>query len=241
MNAKISTLGCISLCMACASLPSEAQDVWPLSVACETALAEAAAPTYVREQSGVYVLGEQGYEMVKPSSNGYICMVERNSSESLVPQCFDKIGQDSHVRVLLDEGKKIREGVPFEQIQQDRSDGFFTGKYTTAKGHGVVYMASDYNFVVNGDRRVKIAPHVMYHAPGVTNADIASKPPLAFQNRGMPFVAGQGPMGFMISFTQFATDSSAVEAACSGELPSLDSFRPFPPPQPTQKEGEHRH
>lgn len=216
--------------MAASAQFAGANELWPLSQACEIALAESAAPTYVRENAGVYVLGTEGYELVKPAENEFVCLVQRNSSESLIPQCFDEIGQQVHVAVHLDEGKKIRAGMSFDQIQKERAAGFYSGKYSTAKGHGVVYMASDYNYNVSPKRRVKIAPHVMYHAPGVTNEDIGSVPGEAFQNKGMPFIAGQGPMGFMISFTERATDSDEVISACDGELPDPESFMPFPPP-----------
>jgi len=213
----------------CLSSHAQADSLWNLSTSCETELALTAAPTYVREKAGVYTLGKDGYDKVRASENGFVCMVVRGSEESLIPQCFDRIGQDVHVKVHKDEAKKLRAGMSFADVQKERAKGFFDGTYSTAKGHGVVYMASDYNLVKFGDRLTRIAPHVMYHAPGVTNADIGSVPPQAFQNKGMPFIAGSGPMGFMISFTEKATDSTKADAACKGELPDVTKYAPFPP------------
>ena len=218
------TLSSLYLCSA-----AWAGEVVELSTECESALALSAAPTYMRDKAGIYVLGQDGYEKIRTSENGFACMVTREGPMSVVPQCFDPIGQTVHMKVAKDEAKKMRAGMSRADIRKERVQGFYDGTYTPAKGHGVVYMASAFNYIDLPNRRIHVAPHVMYHAPGVTNADLGSVPQEAFQNKGMPFMANSGPMGFMIGFTEKATDSGDVHAKCKGQLPDRNKFMPFPP------------
>lgn len=206
---------------------ANAEEVLEFSPACETALALAAGPAYMRDKAGVYILGEDGYEKVRDSKNGYVCMVTREGA-GIAPQCFDKVGQDAHVKVHLDEAKKIRAGVPDAQIKKEREEGFASGKYQVAQGHGVVYMASAFNYLYPTGEPVRVRPHVMYHAPDVTDKDLASVRSEAFKNNGMPFMNDEGPLGFMISFVDKATDSTEVMQACAGELPDDSKFPAIP-------------
>lgn len=210
--------------------PGATAEIVRLTEACETALALSAGPTYLRDGAGVYVLSDDGYRQVRESANGYACMVTREgvNSNGLAPQCFDKIGQASHIPMYLDEAKLRLNGASQEDRLQARAEGLSSGKYRTAQGPGVVYMASAYNYVFNarGDQLL-VGPHVMYHAPFVTSADIGAAP-AALENPGMPFLNAEGPHGFMIGFTQETTDSSQVENACAGQLPDKADWRPFP-------------
>ncbi|GAB4529927.1 MAG: hypothetical protein Tsb0010_11830 [Parvularculaceae bacterium] len=208
-----------------------ADTLWRLSRDCETALALSAGPTYLRDGAGVYVLGDKEFELIRESENGYVCLVQRNADEALIPQCFDRMGQWAHVPVHKDVVKKRLAGMEWSQIFAEQAQGFVDGTYKRAPGPGVVYMASDFNFTMDfasGNKR-KIWPHVMYHAPDVTHADIGSDPQEAVKNPGMPIIAGQGPLGYMISFVDHPTDSADVEARCAGQLPDPDDYLRFPP------------
>lgn len=209
---------------------STAAGILEISEECEVAVALSAGPVYLREGAGVYVLGADGYELKRPSANGFTCMVERNHPQSLVPQCFDPQALKAHVALLLDEGKLIRQGWSFEEIAERRKSALADGTYPPADGPGLAYMISDYNYVLGGSGDVvKVAPHMMFHAPGLSHEDIGSDPAQALQNRGLPIIASEGPHGFMISFVDSPSDSSDVESACAGQLPDGSRFRPFPP------------
>lgn len=215
--------------LAAPGLVAASTQILEVDADCEAALALSAGPVYLREAAGVYVLGANGYELLRESRNGFICMVERNHPESLIPQCFDPRARQAHVALLLDEGKLIRQGMSFEHIAERRSAALADGSYPAPEGPGLAYMISDYNYILGtqGDV-VKVAPHMMYHAPGLSHADIGSDPRQALANRGLPIIASEGPHGFMIGFTESASDSSEVEAACEGQLPDPDRYRPFP-------------
>lgn len=197
---------------------------------CETALALSGGPTNIRDGAGVYILGPDGFKLVQEKTNNFICMVPRSTGIGIAPQCFDEISQASHVKIMLDEGRKLRRGMSFEQLSKDRKDGFSSGKYNAPKGPGLVYMASNYNYreVAEG-RKIQIAPHIMYHAPNLTAEDIGSDPQNVTNNYGMPFINSVGPLGFMIAYIEHETDSSDVIQACSGQLPDPNSIMLRPP------------
>ncbi|NNL94362.1 MAG: hypothetical protein HKO64_01940 [Xanthomonadales bacterium] len=227
---RLKVLAPLGACLLALAAVAQAEII-PLSRACESALALSAGPANLREAAGVLVLGNSGYETVRASSNGFTCMVERNHELSLVPQCFDERSLHAHVSMLLEEGRKIRQGVPFETILEQREAGLENGQYKPASGPGIVYMISDFNYIRGpGGDVVKVAPHVMFHAPNLSHADIGSDPATALQNRGLPIIASEGPHGFMVSFTDAPSDSADVLAYCAGELPDASAFRPFPPP-----------
>lgn len=204
-------------------------EIIELTPACETALALSAGPAYLREDAGVYVLGPSGFEMARETRNGYRCMVVRENLGGLVPQCFDPASEHAHLKVHLEEAEMQRQGLSSDAIRAARGKGFADGTYRPVEGHGVVYMASAYNYVLTpGGDRILVKPHVMYHAPNVSNDDIGAVFPDTLNNAGMPFMNNEGPLGFMIGFVERATDSTDVEAHCAGQLPDLEDWRVFP-------------
>lgn len=206
-------------------------DLLPLSDDCEAALALSAAPAHLRKDAGIYILGRQGYEEIRPTRNGYRCIVERNHAQSIIPQCFDEASRNANLAVVLDEGRLLRDGMSFEQLAERRRDKLAANAYPRASRPGVVYMISDFNhiFVREPDRMLKVAPHVMFHAPDLENEDIGADPAAAMRNPGLPFLNAAGPHGFMVSFTRDASDASDVLRDCEGQLPSAASLTPFPP------------
>ena len=222
----------IACCLLLAALDAAtATDMLPLSQQCEEALALSAGPEPMRDGAGIYVLGKSGYEKTRESKNGYHCLVERNHPQSIIPQCFDAASRDANLASILDEGRLLARGASFAEVADYRQQQRASGKLKLPAGPGVVYMVSDYNYIyVDGNEQLlKVAPHVMFHAPNLSNDDIASSPAAAMSNPGVPFVTAEGPHGFMTSFTRRAADSSAVVAACGDQLPSPANLRPFPP------------
>ena len=219
-----------ALAVVCAGAACASPDqISTFSAECERALALSAAPIYMREQSGIYRLEEDRFVLDRESQNGYFCMVVRENYEGVVPQCFDEASRDGHIQVYLDEAEKMADGIPVSLMREERAAGFANGDYQPAARPGVVYMASAYNFVVTGSgAKLHIAPHVMYHAPHMTNDDLGAVMPDATENFGMPFLNASGPLGFMIGFVERATDSGDVEASCEGQLPDLSQWPESP-------------
>jgi len=94
---------------------------------------------------------------------------------------------------------------------------------------GIVYMISDFNLINAGGNYLRVAPHIMFHAPNVTMDDIASTEALAISNRGMPMITSAGPMSYIVSFVEHGSGEDDVMAACGGELPDLSRYQSFPP------------
>ncbi len=211
-------------------LSANATDIRELSRECEIALAQSAAPRHLWEGAGVFVLGSTAYERVKDSENGFECLLERNHPDSAIPICFDAQSTDANLALTLEKGKLIRQGKSFEEVSAKVERKLSEGDYPIA-GYGVVYMVSDYNYIFNSERNVmlKVAPHVMFHAPNIKNSDIGSNPRAAFANRGLPMINAEGPHGFMVSFVEHSSDSSRVETECNGQLPPRANMTAFPP------------
>ncbi|WP_394693595.1 hypothetical protein [Hyphobacterium sp.] len=200
-----------------------------VSQACETALALSAGTPYLQENAGVYVLGVEGYELVREGTNGYVCMAVREAPNAIVPQCFDRPAQRTQVQIFLGEGQRLRAGENFADIRASRLEPFETGDVSPVTEPGIVYMLSEFNLINAGGNYLRVAPHIMFHAPFLTMEDIASTQTIAMQNRGMPIIANPGPMSYLVSFVEHGTGQEAVLAACDGELPDLDRYQPFPP------------
>ena len=214
------------------SMTSEAAEVRVLSEACEVALALSAAPSHLRADAGVYVLGNSGYEALREPRNAFACIVERNHRDSIIPQCFDRSSQNANLQAILDTGRWLRSGKSFEEIGKAREAALGAGEYTSA-GPGIAYMISAFNHVYNeqSDAMLNVEPHLMFHAPNLSGEDFGADFDAAMSNRGLPILNAEGPHGFMISFVEKPSDSADVLASCTGELPNRDLMTPFPPPR----------
>ncbi|MCW8925418.1 MAG: hypothetical protein OQJ84_04100 [Xanthomonadales bacterium] len=208
--------------------PLHAADILPLTRDCEIALALSAGPASLQESAGVFVLGEEGYELARESGNGYHCLVERNHPESIIPQCFDASSRNGNVQIILDEGALLRAGASFDELADYRTEALATDRYPLP-GYGVIYMISAFNYIANPGGLVHVAPHVMFHAPYLTNEDIGSDRGEVLENRGLPMINSEGRHGVMVSFVDHGSDSSLVAEQCAGQLPDEGGMVAFPP------------
>ena len=195
-----------------------------LTAACEAELALSALPARLRDQATAYVYVDGAFEAfsttgAKQDSN-FSCVVERNHPQSLIPQCLDQVGSKSILPALFAKSERILAGDDPNEVRSHFHQQLADGTFTSPEGAGVSYMTSAYNLIYVGDESPlqKVGPHVMFYAPGVRNEDIGGSHAAGMENRGLPFVVDSGPHGYMISYTESPSDSSAVEAACSGQL-----------------------
>src|SRR6266481_935822 len=163
----------------------------------EIALALSAAPEHLRNDAGVYVLERNGFVKVRDSANGFTCIVNRDHPFNQKPVCFDAEGTATILPKILRVGELLIHGKPMSEIDAEIAEGFRTGKYISPRRPGVAYMLSGdiRNFNPRTGKVESFPPHVMFYAPNLTNADIGSK---GDGSDGMPFVAYQGPQGYMI-------------------------------------------
>jgi len=163
----------------------------------EVAMALSAAPEHLRNGAGVYALDTQGFVKVRESTNGFTCIVNRDHPVNLKPTCYDAEGTATILPKVVQIGAWMMAGKSMDEIRQLVADGFKSGTFISPRRPGVAYMLSGdiKNFNPQTGRAGSFPPHVMFYAPNLTNADIGSK---GDGSDGMPFIAYQGPHGFII-------------------------------------------
>jgi len=166
----------------------------------EIALAVSAAPEHLRKGAGVYVLERNGFVKVRDSANGFTCIVNRDHPLNWKPVCFDAEGTATILPKILRVGELLRQGKPMSKIDAEIAEGFRTGKYISPRRPGVAYMLSGdiRNFNPRTGKVESFPPHVMFYAPNLTNADLGTTPEALASDPSLPFVAYQGPHGFII-------------------------------------------
>jgi hypothetical protein len=143
----------------------------------EMALAISAAPPPVAAKAGVYVLDKTGYVKARDSQNGFYCIVEHRIPSAVEPQCLDAEGVKTFLPRILFTAELRAKGKPEPEIRAAVKKGFADGKFKAPKRPGVDYMLSTHNVVTIDEEKgvaVPFPPHLMFYAPGMTNADIGS-------------------------------------------------------------------
>jgi hypothetical protein len=166
----------------------------------EIDLALNAAPEHLRKSAGVYVLERHGFVKMRETTNGFTCIVNRDHPLSLKPVCFDAEGTATILPKILRIGELLMQGVPTSEIDKEIAEGFRTGKYISPRRAGVAYMLSGdiRNYNPRTGKVESFPPHVMFYAPNLTNADLGTTPEALAKNPSLPFVAYQGPQGYII-------------------------------------------
>jgi hypothetical protein len=200
-------LACVAVCLmsglagAQQTPPAQRPEVPPRDR--EITMALSAAPAALREGAGVYALDATGFVKVRDSKNGFTCIVNRDHPLSLKPTCYDAEGTATILPKVVQVGAWLMEGKSLSEIDSLVAEGFKSGRFIAPRRPGVAYMLS--GDIKNVNRKTgdvsSFPPHVMFYAPNLTNADIGSK---GDGSDGMPFIAYQGPHGFMIMMPSMA-------------------------------------
>ncbi|TQV88344.1 hypothetical protein [Aliikangiella coralliicola] len=189
-----------------------------LTQSCEEALALSALPKHLRDSANVYVLKKGKFAKTITSNGGYNCLVERNHAKAIIPQCVTPNGSKEILPTLKMRTELIYQGKSAEGVKKLLEEKLAKGEIKQPEGHGINYMMSNYNRIFNNDKLRQIPAHVMFFAPGVENEDIGGSMQLAMKNSGFPFITQPGVHRYMVTMVEHASDSSHVEAACSGQL-----------------------
>jgi len=154
--------------------------------AVQMAIARAAGPA-VSADATILVLGPEGYVNAQSGSNGFTCLIERSRPDTMAPQCFDAAGTDSSVRVLIFIEEKRARGVREPEIATAVADGYRKGTFVAPRRPGIVYMLSDYNYLLDPETHeiVHFPGHLMFYAPYLTTKDIGTGP-------GAPYLTNPG-------------------------------------------------
>ena len=141
-------------------------------------LAESAAPPEISGHATVYLLEQTGYVKIREGTNGFSCLVDRQTPLNLEPTCFDAEGSATTLSTRLYVEEQRAKGKTEERIKIEIDEGYKTGKYKAPSKPGIVYMMSDrgYLLVPGSNKLVHIPPHLMFYAPYATDKDIGSPP-----------------------------------------------------------------
>ncbi len=196
-----------------------------LTPACESALALSALPARLRSGASVYVWDGERFSLSQRGAGRFHCIVERNHSQALIPQCADAAGLESVIRGVMQKTEWALSGLSAAE-RQSRFDALVEkGVLRAPERAGVNYMMSAFNLAWNTarDGLMRIPPHVMFYAPNVSNDDIGGSMAEGTRgNRGVPFVIEEGIHGYMISFVERAADPADARSACRGQHSLFD-------------------
>ena len=173
-------------------------DLLPLDEEVELALS--AAPAHLRAEATVFALTADGFEMAQEGTNGFSCVVNRDHPLNPKPTCYDAEGTATILPKVLLMSELMLAGVPMSAIADTVASGFASGRFKAPSRPGVAYMLTRGIRTYNPRNQTfgSFPPHVMFYAPGMTNADIGTSFPARREAPYLPFIAYQGPHGFMV-------------------------------------------
>jgi hypothetical protein len=141
----------------------------------EIQMALSAAPEYLRQRAGVYVLAREGFKKVRESENGFNCLVERQGVNGKAPVCYDQEGSATTLEARLLYMLLLQRGQDEHEVERQIDADYREGRLRVPRKAGIAYMLSP-EFIdqdlKTGVIRVLYPPHVMIYAPYLKNADI---------------------------------------------------------------------
>jgi len=153
-------------------------------------LAEGAAPPEISSKATIYLLERTGYVKAREGTNGFSCLVERQTPLTMEPECYDAEGSATTLFTRLYTEEQRAQGKGEEQIAKEVEAGYKSGKFKAPRKPGIVYMMSEHNHVLNPETNqiIHFGPHLMFYAPYAKDEDLGSPP----QSRSMPFLVNAG-------------------------------------------------
>ncbi len=167
----------------------------------EMALALTAGPPQVAAGAEVRVQRKGRYEIARPGSNGFTCLVEHEDPATVEPVCYDAEGTAAFLPVANAREEWRRAHVAEEEIRERIRAAFSEGKFHAPRRAGVAYMLSSEQTVRDESTGeiVPFVPHLMFYAPGRTAAELGLESPEVAAPAGRPFlVFERDPRGLVI-------------------------------------------
>lgn len=176
----------------------------PMPEPLEIRLALSALPPALRNDATVHVLDPaKGYRPAREGSSGVTCIVQRTAWELgelrddiYIPLCYDAEGTGTYLKVIMDAAALRAQGMDAAALKSEIEKRWADGTYKLPEKTGVSYMlAPVMRTVAPPDLQIHTMamPHLMFYAPGVSNADLGAKPDLADDaSLQYPFIDRQG-------------------------------------------------
>lgn len=226
---------CVAGIAATPSHPATGTTIDRMPAALETQFALSAAPSGLRAEATVHLLDPAtGYHLSRKGTSGVTCIVQRTAWELAdfrddiyIPLCYDAAGTKTYLRVMMDAAALRAKGMSATALKTEIERRFKNRTYVPAKT-GVSYMVAPvFRTIGPPDMRVHTMamPHLMFYAPGATNADLGAHPDFADHASLLrPFIDRQGiaEQSYIIQFTGdaekakiLADEKALVEALCA--------------------------
>lgn len=170
----------------------------------ETQFALSALPPALRDDATVYLLDpKSGYRVARQGTNRLACLVERTVWEMedfrddiYIPLCYDAAGFDGHFKAIIDAAALRAQGLNPAALKAEVEKRYRNKTYRAPQKPGLSYMIAPVMRTIGPpDLQVHTMPmpHLMFHAPFVTNQDIGAQPNLADRaSLAWPFIDRQG-------------------------------------------------
>jgi hypothetical protein len=181
----------VAITMMVSGLSALAQDVTHVDAGTpreeQARIAKLAAPSEITDHADIYVLGKHGYELAERGNNGFSCMIEREKPDTMEPECYDAEGTRTTVKVRIYEEQQRANGVSDQTIEDSVKAGYKSGKFKPPSKPGIVYMLSDYNYVLNPEtgKIIHFPGHLMFYAPYATEKTVGA-------GEGAPYLVHPG-------------------------------------------------
>jgi hypothetical protein len=181
----------VGTAMTVACLSSMAQDITHVDARTprdmQVRIAKLAAPKEVSEHANIYVLGERGLILAEKGDNGFSCLIERETRGTMEPECYDAEGSRTTLQVRIYEEQQRANQMSDQEIERSIRAGYKSGKFKAPSKPGIVYMLSDYNYVLNPETKtiIHFPGHLMFYAPHATEKTVGS-------GEGAPYIVHPG-------------------------------------------------
>ncbi len=185
-NQVLPILATVLLCIVCF-----AQDVTHVDASTpretQISIARLAGPDHVSQNADIYVLGKSGYELAVKGSNGFSCLIERERPETMEPECYDAEGSRTTMLVRLFVEAERSKQRDEQAIMLSVKEAYRSGRFRAPAKPGIVYMLSNYNYVLNPEtmKIIHFPGHLMFYAPYATEQTIGS-------GEGAPYIVHPG-------------------------------------------------
>jgi len=140
----------------------------------EIALARSAAPATVSAAAAVWVLGDSGYRLAVPGTNGAGCMVSRSWTLSIEPVCYDREGAATIMRMEMLHTELLHAGRSLAEAEREVQAAIDRGEIRLPSRVAVSWMQSAAQQLISDDGQPAGAwrPHLMLYSPHFTAADL---------------------------------------------------------------------
>jgi hypothetical protein len=143
----------------------------------DIALAVTAAPASLSGAASVYLWRNGDYVKVRDGTNGFACLIQRDSRGTVAPMCFDPEGTRTLMQEIMLQARLQSRGLTNETVQHEIDAAYAKGTLQHADHGGMIYMMSSKQLLPSSkEANAQLSawhPHVMIFIPHATQEQFA--------------------------------------------------------------------